>query len=186
MTARKFDKISSIFDLALINSIARPAPIEFEVASMVIDRANGKSEVIYPHQMWRDILQKTYGVFLFQEDLLSVLNKIGGFCLSESVCILKNMCKKNLEKNVQSENQFVENVKTKGISTNVAKSIFREMVSSSSYLFNRSHAISYVTFSYISMWLKPNYNKEWNDSIKEWTEHAAKLKAEDDCVLSDE
>lgn len=172
-------EIRSIEDLAIITSILRPGPMEMGMHHTFIKRVNGEEEIVYDHPSLEEILKDTYGIIVFQEQVMMTVRKLGGLSGSESVVVLKAMGKKQLDKLIKFKTKFIENAKkkypdmankvqfsdpedpTKFIEVTLAEKIWLYLQAFAKYGFNKSHAVAYSTVSYMCMWLKHYYPIEW-------------------------
>lgn len=171
-------EVRNINDLSIITSIARPGPLEMGMDKTFIKRVNKDELVSYLHESLKPILEETYGIYTYQEQIMQTVKQVGDLTGNESVVVLKAMGKKQLDKLVKFEGKFKENAVKKF--PDMAKIIDYEdpmtkntkqmrvvdacwdlMAAFALYGFNRSHAIAYSTVSYICMWLKHYYKIEW-------------------------
>ena len=158
----RLNSVDSIEDLALITSIARPGPLNMGMDQTFISRKNGSEKISYLHPALECHLKKTYGICIFQEQVMSIVVDVGGVSHSDAVIILKAMGKKQKDKLVKFKSTFVSNAKkSKGIDEKTANSIWEYLESFAEYGFNKSHAIAYAILSYTCAWLKLNYPLEW-------------------------
>jgi len=142
-------------DLIALNALYRPGPM-----SMIpdfIERKHEKVTVQYPHPMLEDILKETYGVIVYQEQVMQIGSKMGGFSLSQADILRKAMGKKQKDVMDEYRPKFVEGAKNNGVSKNSAEQVFDLMEKFAEYGFNKSHATAYALLAYQTAWLKVHY-----------------------------
>jgi len=140
-------KPTVVEDLIAMNALYRPGPMEF--IPKFIKRKHGKEKVEYPHEWLEEILQDTYGIMVYQEQIMQVAQIMGGFSLGKADLLRRAMGKKNMEVMEQQKAVFCEGAEKKGISTEKASEVFGIMQEFAKYGFNRSHSAAYsvVAFS---------------------------------------
>ncbi|MGQ9617876.1 MAG: DNA polymerase III subunit alpha [Candidatus Aminicenantia bacterium] len=154
---RKF-KPSSLKDLIALNALYRPGPLRGgEMVSDFIKRRHSQEEVKYKIPELQDILEETYGVIIYQEQVMRIANKIGGFSLGEADLLRKAMGKKVSEIMLKQREKFVEGAVKNGVKKEVAEELFSDMESFASYAFNKSHSAAYTYLAYIGAYLKTHY-----------------------------
>ncbi|MBI44851.1 MAG: DNA polymerase III subunit alpha [Candidatus Marinimicrobia bacterium] len=152
-------KPTGIEDLIALNALYRPGPManvpEF------IDRKHGKSPIVYIHQTLEPILKETYGIIVYQEQVMQISSEIGGFSLAESDIMRRAMGKK--KKNLMSSYkiQFIKGAQKNSLSEKVAAEIFELLERFAEYGFNKSHATAYALIAYQTAWLKHYYPIEF-------------------------
>lgn len=162
----KLKSVDSINDLAIITSIARPGPLAMKMDIDFIKRKNGEEPITYLHPLLEPILKDTYGIIVYQEQVMKVVQVLGGLTGDESVTVLKGMGKKQLEKIIKYKEKFLKYATTKkGLKQEKAEEIWAYLQAFAEYGFNRSHAIAYSCVSYLCMWFKEYYSAEWISSV---------------------
>ncbi len=144
-------------DLIALVALYRPGPIGSGMIDDFIKRKRGETPVKYPLPQLREILDETYGVILYQEQVMSIANKLAGFTLGQADVLRKAMGKKRPQEMEKQEAAFVSGAKGKGISDKKAKSIFDLMAKFAEYGFNKSHSAAYAFISYQTAYLKAHY-----------------------------
>ena len=158
----KLKSIDSINDLALVTSIARPGPLNMGMDVTFVKRKNGDEPIVYDHPALETVLKDTYGIFVYQEQIMLVVRQLGGLTGDESLTVMKAMGKKDKAKLVKFKDRFLSVAqKTHGVKPEVAQRVWDLMESFAEYGFNRSHAIAYACVSYLCMWFKEKYPLEW-------------------------
>ncbi|VAX17704.1 DNA polymerase III alpha subunit [hydrothermal vent metagenome] len=152
-------KPESIQDLAAMNALYRPGPMEF--IGDFIDRRHGRKQVKYLHPVLEPILKETYGIIVYQEQVIQIANKVGGMSLAEADLLRRAMGKKNLEVMAQQKKKFIEGAVKNNIPEKVAEGIFVHIDKFANYGFNKSHAVAYSYVAYQTAYLKANYLAEF-------------------------
>lgn len=158
-------EIRSILDLAMITSIARPGPLQMGMDKTFIARNTGKEPVEYLHPTLKPILNETYGILCYQENIISVAKQVGDFDNDSSVSIMKALSKKQLEKVLKYKEKFLKNAQKHGYTISKAELLWNLLESFAAYGFNKSHAAAYGAVSYLCMWFKHHYPLEWYSSV---------------------
>ena len=142
-------------DLIALNALYRPGPMD--MIPDFIERKHGKVEVKYPHPMLEDILKETCGVIVYQEQVMQIGSKMGGFSLSQADILRKAMGKKQKDVMDKYRPKFVEGAKNNGVSARDAEQVFALMEKFAEYGFNKSHATAYAMLAYQTAWLKVHH-----------------------------
>ncbi len=146
------DKFSKIDNLT---ALARPGPLASGMAQKYIERSNGREPVTYDVPHLEKYLSDTYGVFLYQEQIMSVVKEIGLFDWVKTSAVRKAMSgRKGEEYFNQMGADFVAGATSQGVPEDQAKKIWNEMVTFGSWGFNKSHSVSYAVVTYWTCWLK--------------------------------
>ncbi|RKY97315.1 MAG: DNA polymerase III subunit alpha, partial [Ignavibacteriae bacterium] len=150
---------TSLSDLAAMNALYRPGPMEF--IDEFIDRKYGRKQVKYLHPILEDILKETYGIIVYQEQVIQIANKIGGMSLAEADILRRAMGKKDLLAMKEQKAKFIDGADAKGISKKIAEEIFAAIDKFANYGFNKSHAVAYSYIAYQTAYLKAHYTSEF-------------------------
>jgi DNA polymerase-3 subunit alpha len=150
---------SSLSDLAAMNALYRPGPMEF--IDQFIDRKFGRKQVQYLHPILEGILKETYGIIVYQEQVIQIANKIGGMSLAEADILRRAMGKKDLLAMKEQKTKFIDGADAKGISKKIAEEIFVSIDKFANYGFNKSHAVAYSYIAYQTAYLKAHYPSEF-------------------------
>jgi DNA polymerase-3 subunit alpha len=153
---RKF-KPSSLRDLIALNALYRPGPLKSDMVNDFIKRRNSQEEIKYKTPELKEILEETYGVIIYQEQVMRIANKIGGFTLGEADLLRKAMGKKVPEIMMEQKEKFIKGAIKNGIKRELAEELFKDMESFASYAFNKSHSAAYAYLAYIGAYLKAHY-----------------------------
>ncbi|MEW6196614.1 MAG: DNA polymerase III subunit alpha [Bacteroidota bacterium] len=152
-------KPSSITDLAAMNALYRPGPMEF--IDDFIARKHGKKKIVYLHPVLEEILKETYGVIVYQEQVIQIANKVAGMSLAEADLLRRAMGKKDLAAMKQQREKFVEGASKNNIDKKIAEEIFEAIDKFANYGFNKSHAVAYSVVAYQTAYLKSHYLEEF-------------------------
>lgn len=157
-------QIDSFSDLVAITAIGRPGPLEAGLANEYIKRKRKRKVWENIHPKLSNILEKTYGVIVFQEQVMKIFEKIGGFSAIESNQIRKMISKKHREDIKETRDRFIEYA-TKELKPNIllddAVELFEDLEKFAGYSFNKAHAYAYSFIGYITQYLKTYYPLEW-------------------------
>jgi DNA polymerase III subunit alpha len=142
-------------DIVAVNALYRPGPMEN--IPLFIDRKHGLQQVEYPHPDLKPILENTYGVIVYQEQIMQIASRIADFSLGEADLLRRAVGKKQKEVLDQERNHFVQGTLQKGYDRSLANEIYDLIVRFANYGFNRSHAVAYSMIAYQLAYLKANY-----------------------------
>ncbi len=144
-------------DLIALNALYRPGPIGGGLIDDFIKRRHGKIKVKYPHPLTREVLEETYGVILYQEQVMQIASKMGGYSLGEADILRRAMGKKKVEVMEKEEAKFVSRAEEAGIKREDAKKVFELMAYFAGYGFNKSHSAAYALVAFRTAWLKAHH-----------------------------
>ncbi|MBM4053883.1 MAG: DNA polymerase III subunit alpha [Planctomycetes bacterium] len=150
----KPDKFADILPLV---ALYRPGPLQSGMVDSFINRKHGKEEVEYIHPSLEPLLKETYGVILYQEQVMRIANRLAGFTLNQADNLRKAMGKKKPEIMAKFKDQFVNGAVSNGIPQKNATKIFELMEFFAGYGFNKSHSAAYAVITYQTAYLKANY-----------------------------
>lgn len=145
----------SFMDLANANALYRPGPSAN--IPLYIKRKKGLLPVDYYDESLKDILSDTYGIIVYQEQIMQIANKMASYTLGEADILRRAMSKKKLELLVKEKDKFIEGAINNQYSREVAIKVFDLILSFASYGFNKSHSIAYTMIAYKMAYLKTNY-----------------------------
>jgi len=148
-------------DIIAVLALYRPGPLQSGMVDDFIRRKNGQSKVEYLHPKLKPILEETYGVILYQEQVMKIANELAGFSLGEADILRRAMGKKISKLMDEQREKFVEGATKKGIDIQIAEKLFELMAHFSGYGFNKSHSTGYALISYQTAFLKANYPLEF-------------------------
>ena len=152
---------TSFDDIAALVALYRPGPLSENVHNDYADRKNGRQVVSYDHPDLEDILGETYGLMIYQEDIMRVATKIAGFSMTEADD-LRKACSKKIREMIQAQRaKFVDGSEREGYGRPLGEAIFNKIEPFADYAFNKSHAYGYALIAYQNAWLKANYPVEY-------------------------
>ena len=152
---------TSFDDIAALVALYRPGPLSENVHNDYADRKNGRQEVAYDHPDLEEILGETYGLMIYQEDIMRVATKIAGFSMTEADD-LRKACSKKIREMIQAQRaKFVDGSEREGYGRELGTKIFDKIEPFADYAFNKSHAYGYALIAYQNAWLKANYPVEY-------------------------
>ncbi len=152
-------KPTRLEDLIALNALYRPGPMDL-IPSFVA-RKHGREEVEYPHPLVADMLSETYGIMVYQEQVMQTAQILGGYSLGGADLLRRAMGKKKPEEMAKHRITFREGADKNGISEAKADEIFDLMEKFAGYGFNKSHAAAYSLLAYHTAWLKVHYTAEF-------------------------
>jgi len=154
-------KPSCFEDLIALLALYRPGPLESGMVMDFINRKHGRVEVSYPHPRLEPILKETYGVILYQEQVMRIASELANYSLGDGDILRRAMGKKIPEVMAKQRTKFLEGAKANGIEENIANYIFDLMEKFAGYGFNKSHSAAYALISYQTAYMKAHYPVEF-------------------------
>jgi len=152
---------SLLEDIIAINALYRPGPLGSDMVDDFIHRKKGQVKVEYLHPLLEPILKTTYGVMLYQEQVMRVAKDLAGFSLGQADLLRRAMGSKNPEKMEKMRGKFIDGAGTRGIKEQTAESIFNQMAKFAGYGFNKSHSAAYALVAYQTAYLKTHFGAEF-------------------------
>lgn len=149
----KFEEIIAVI------SLYRPGPMS--MIPSFINRKHGREKIENDHPWMEDILKETYGVMVYQEQVMQIASKLANYSLGEGDVLRRAMGKKDAQQMAQQREKFKAGALLNGINEETSTVIFDKMERFAAYGFNKSHAATYAYLSYVTAYLKANYTKEW-------------------------
>ena len=154
-------KPSGFDDVVAILALYRPGPLDAGMVDRYIERKHGREPIVYLHPLMKEILADTYGVILYQEQIMQLARVLSGYSLGEADLLRKAMGKKDPEEMAKQESRFVGGAVERGIDKRLADEIFQQMETFARYGFNRSHTAAYALISFQTAYLKAHYGVEF-------------------------
>ena len=148
-------KPDHIEDVIALIAAYRPGPMQ--MIPDFIARKHGKQQITYELPQLEPILKETYGIILYQEQVMQIANVIGGYTMSQADTLRKVMGKKQIAAMEKEKPKFLEGAKKKKINENTAKTIWDQMEKFAAYGFNKSHSAAYAIITYQTAYLKAHY-----------------------------
>lgn len=149
-------------ELVMIISLYRPGPINAGITEEVIKRKNGLSAICYENPGLESILRETYGVIVYQEQIMQIVVKLAGFSFVEADKMRGDITKGIADVVVKWKNLFICGCVKNGIDALIANTIFCSIESCSGFVFNKAHAVAYSLTTYQAAYLKANFSKEFS------------------------
>ncbi len=144
-------------EIVALVALFRPGPLQSGMVDDFINRKHGRATVDYPHPMLEPILKPTYGVILYQEQVMQIARVLSGYTLGAADLLRRAMGKKKPEEMAKQRQGFVEGAVSRGVEEHVATHIFDLVEKFAGYGFNRSHSAAYAMLSYQTAWLKAHH-----------------------------
>ena len=152
-------KPHNLEELTAMNALYRPGPMEN--IPEFIDRKHGKKKIEYLHPLMETVLNKTYGVIVYQEQVMKLVQVIADFTLGQADILRRAMGKKKQSEMDKMKPAFIEGAANKGISQKLALEIFDLIYKFADYGFNKSHSLAYSYLAFQTAWLKTHYPAEF-------------------------
>lgn len=152
-------------ELIALGALFRPGPLQSGMVDDFINRKHGRAKVEYPHPALEPILRPTYGIVVYQEQVLQIAQVLAGYTLGAADLLRRAMGKKKPEEMAKQRAIFIEGSKKNGVAEKVAAHIFDLMEKFAGYGFNKSHAAAYALVSYQTAWLKAHYTAEFMAAV---------------------
>ena len=150
-------------DLFAMNALYRPGPMEF--IPQFIRRKHGLEEVEYPHPWLENILKDTYGIMVYQEQIMQAAQIMGGFSLGKADVLRRAMGKKKMKDMDDQKKAFVAGAELKNVTSEKADQVFEIIKKFAEYGFNRSHSAAYSVVAFQTAYLKANYPAEYMSAV---------------------
>lgn len=154
-------KPNNLSDIVALISLYRPGPMRSGMLDEFVSRKHSRSKVKYDHKLLEPILAETYGIIVYQEQVMQIARVLAGFTPGQADTLRKAMGKKIPEELERHKDEFVEGAKQKGIEKVLAAKIYELMAHFGGYGFNKSHATAYGLIAYQTAYLKANYPVEY-------------------------
>src|SRR5499427_3464084 len=148
-------------DLVAILALYRPGPLDSGMAESYIKRKHGKEKTSYLHRLLEPVLKDTYGVIVYQEQVMQIAQVLGGYSMGDADILRRAMGKKDPEEMAAQRQRFVEGAQKEKIDAQRAAEIFDQMETFARYGFNKSHSAAYALVSYQTAFLKTHYPVEF-------------------------
>jgi DNA polymerase-3 subunit alpha len=156
-------------EIIAVAALYRPGPMD--MIPLFIDRKHGRQPIEYDHPWMEPILAETYGVMVYQEQVMQIAQRLASFSLGEGDLLRRAMGKKDAAQMANMRTKFLEGAKGNAIDGNTAGQIFDKMERFAAYGFNKSHAAAYGYLSYVTAYLKANYCGQWMAALMTCDSH---------------
>ena len=150
-------------EIIAVGALYRPGPMD--MIPSFINRKHGREPIEYDHSWMKEILSETYGIMVYQEQVMQIASKLAKFSLGEGDVLRRAMGKKDMDQMAKQREKFRKGAQENGIEEEISMRIFDKMEKFAAYGFNKSHAAAYGYLSYVTAYLKANYPKEWMASL---------------------
>ncbi|HJW09457.1 MAG TPA: DNA polymerase III subunit alpha, partial [Holophagaceae bacterium] len=152
-------------DLIALNALFRPGPLGAGMGTTYVERRHGREAVTYKYPVLEPILAPTYGVILYQEQVMQIASAIAGYSLGEADMLRRAMGKKDIEKMKKEKSKFIDQGKARGFDEQGVSELFDLIEYFAGYGFNKSHSAAYAMVAYETGYLKANYPVEFMAGI---------------------
>lgn len=156
-------KPTELEDLIAMNALYRPGPMDY--IPQFVNRKHGKEKTEYPHEWLEEMLKPTYGIMVYQEQIMEAARIMADFSLGKADSLRRAMGKKKLEEMQKNRAEFIEGASSKGVPEEKAIEIFSIMEKFAAYGFNRSHAAAYSVVAFQTAYLKTHFPAEYMASV---------------------
>ena len=150
-------------DLIALNALYRPGPMG--MIDDFIDRKHGRKKVVYDLPAMKEILEETYGVMVYQEQVMQISNRVAGYSLGDADLLRRAMGKKKIEEMQKQRERFMQGSAAKGNNPAKAEKVFDLMEKFAGYGFNKSHSAAYAYLAFVTAYLKFHYSAEFMSAL---------------------
>jgi len=154
-------KPDHFLDIIATNALYRPGPLEGGMVDDYIEVKHGRKQPEYKHPVMKEILEETNGVMVYQEQVMRILNRLGGIKLANAYSCIKAISKKKLEMIAKYREEFIEGAHSQGLSKKEGEELFGLIEKFAGYGFNKSHSTAYALVAYMTAYLKAHYPVEF-------------------------
>ena len=148
-------------EITAINALYRPGPLDSGMTDNFVDRKHGREQVSYPHPKLEPILKETFGIMVYQEQVMQAAQILAGYSLGDADNLRRAMGKKKVDVMAKERERFLAGCATNGLEAQNAGEIFDQMETFAGYGFNKSHAAAYALISFQTAYLKAHYPAEF-------------------------
>ncbi len=148
-------------DITVMNALYRPGPLDSGMIDTYIECKHGHQKVEFLHPDLEQILGSTYGVIVFQEQVLKIANSLAGYSMGKADLLRKAMGKKDFDLMAAQKKEFISGATEKKIDTKISEEVFHQIETFARYGFNKAHSTCYAFIAYQTAWLKHYYPKEF-------------------------
>ena len=175
-------KPDHFLDIVAVNALYRPGPLEGGMVDDYVAVKHGRQQAEYPHPVMKDVLEETHGVMVYQEQVMRILERLGGIKLSSAYTCIKAISKKKYETIAAFREQFVAGAEEKGLSKTEAANLFSLIEKFAGYGFNKSHSTAYALLAWQTAYLKTHYPTEFMAALLTGDIPARNFKKKDSVV----
>jgi DNA polymerase-3 subunit alpha len=152
-------------DITALLALYRPGPLQSGMVDDFVANKHGRKEIVYVHELLKPILEETYGVILYQEQVMEIAQVMAGYTLGQADILRRAMGKKDKETMQEQQSAFVEPSVKRGIDRDVAEKIFDLIIYFAGYGFNKSHSAAYALITYRTAYLKAHFPVEYTAAL---------------------
>jgi len=156
---------SRIEDLCALNALYRPGPIQGGMIDDFIDGKHGRKQVTYDFPDLKEVLEETYGVIVYQEQVMQISNRLAGYSLGDADILRRAMGKKKAEEMAAQRERFLQGAKQKGLPQKKVEKVFDLMEKFAGYGFPKAHSAAYAYLAYVTAYLKAHYPLEFLSAL---------------------
>jgi DNA polymerase III subunit alpha len=154
-------KPSGLEDISSVLALYRPGPLDAGLIPKFINRKHGREPIEYEHMVLEPILNETYGIMVYQEQIMKIAQDMGGYTLGEADLLRRAMGKKKKAEMEKHQDIFANGAEKNGIKRQIAIDLFEQMIKFAEYCFNKSHSCAYAYVTFQTAFLKANYPQEY-------------------------
>ncbi len=148
-------------DIIATNALYRPGPLEGGMVDDYIEVKHGRKQAVYPHPCMKEVIEETHGVMVYQEQVMRILNLLGGIPLADAYTCIKAISKKKLSMIAKFREDFIEGAGSQGLDKRKSEELFSMIEKFAGYGFNKSHSTAYALIAYQTAYLKAHYPVEF-------------------------
>jgi DNA polymerase-3 subunit alpha len=148
-------------DIIATNALYRPGPLEGGMVDDYIAVKHGRKQPEYKHPVMKDVLEETHGVMVYQEQVMRIINRLGGIALANAYSCIKAISKKKLELIAKFREEFIQGAGQQGMVKKESEEVFGLIEKFAGYGFNKSHSTAYALIAYITAYLKAHFPVEF-------------------------
>src|SRR5258708_218551 len=142
-------------------ALYRPGPLQGGMVDAYVNRKHGREKPDYPHPVMQEILGETYGIMVYQEQVMRIINRLGGIELSSAYACIKAISKKKIATIAKFREEFIKGAQERGMEEAKAVELFGMIEFFAGYGFNKSHSTAYAAIAYQTAYLKAHYPVEF-------------------------
>ncbi|GIW95578.1 MAG: DNA-directed DNA polymerase [Pirellulaceae bacterium] len=152
-------------DIIAVNALYRPGPLEGGMVDDYVDVKHGRKQAVYKHPILKEILEETHGVMVYQEQVMRILNRLGGIELASAYTCIKAISKKKEDIIAANREKFLQGAQANGLPPSDAQEIWELILKFAGYGFNKSHSTAYALIAYQTAYLKAHYPVEYMAAV---------------------
>ena len=154
-------KPDGLEDISSVLALYRPGPLDAGLIPKFINRKHGREKIDFAHEILKPILSETYGIMVYQEQIMKIAQDMGGYSLGQADLLRRAMGKKKMSEMLKHQENFVAGAVARGVEKSVATELWDQMVKFAEYCFNKSHSTAYGFVTFQTAYLKANYPVEY-------------------------